>query len=97
MIEGLTGVVLTTDLPERSLRAGHIGTVVLVHQQGTGDTVEFRMLGGETVVVVTAPAGGVRPGDDAAERRSVAAAREMERAGARPGAGAADTPGSDRQ
>ena len=61
MIEELASVVLTADLPERGLRAGDIGTVVMVHQQGAGYTVEFQTLGGETVAVVTVPADGVRP------------------------------------
>ena len=36
MIEELESVVLTTDMPERGLLTGDIGTVVLVHQQGRG-------------------------------------------------------------
>ncbi len=60
MIKELASVVLTTDMPERGLLTGDIGTVVLVHQQGQGYTVEFVTLGGETVAVVTLPAEQVR-------------------------------------
>jgi hypothetical protein len=61
MIEELASVVLTTDVPERGLTAGDIGTVVMVHQGGRGYTVEFVTLGGETVAVVTLAAGQIRP------------------------------------
>ncbi len=61
MIEELASVVLTTDLPERDLRAGDIGTVVLVHQGGLGYRVEFMTLSGDTVTVVTLSADQVRP------------------------------------
>ena len=60
MIEELASVVLTSDLPERGLRAGDIGTIVLVHQDGAGYTVEFMTLGGDTVAVVTLGADRVR-------------------------------------
>jgi hypothetical protein len=61
MIEELASVVLTTDLPERGLRAGDIGTVVFVHQGGQGFTVEFVTLSGATIAVVTVAADQVRP------------------------------------
>ena len=38
MIDQLDLVVLSTDLPERKLRAGDIGTVVMVHEEGRGYT-----------------------------------------------------------
>ena len=60
MIEELASVVLTTDMQDRELRAGDIGTVVLVHQDGKGYTVEFVTLSGDTVAVVTVPAEQVR-------------------------------------
>ncbi|MBA3947350.1 MAG: DUF4926 domain-containing protein [Herpetosiphonaceae bacterium] len=50
-----------TDLPERNLCVGDIGTVVLVHQGGKGYTVEFMTLSGDTVAVVTLLADQVRP------------------------------------
>lgn len=61
MIEELASVVLTTGMPERGLQAGDIGTVVMVHQEGQGYTVEFMTLSGDTVAVVTLPADQVRP------------------------------------
>ena len=61
MIDELATVVLTTDMPERGLQAGDIGTVVMVHQAGQGYTVEFMTLSGDTVAVVTLPAEQVRP------------------------------------
>jgi len=61
MIEELASVVLTTDMPERGLQAGDIGTVVMVHQEGQRYTVEFMTLSGDTVAVVTLPADQVRP------------------------------------
>jgi hypothetical protein len=61
VIKELASVVLTTNLPERGLQAGDIGTVVLVHQAGKGYTVEFMTLSGETVAVVTVSAEQVRP------------------------------------
>jgi hypothetical protein len=61
VIEELTSVVLTIDVPEHGLRAGDVGTVVMVHEAGAGYTVEFLTLGGETVAVVTVSGDGVRP------------------------------------
>ena len=57
-------IVLTRDLPDRDLRAGDIGTIVMVHRGGTGYEVEFSTLGGQTLAVVTLPAGDVRPVGD---------------------------------
>jgi len=61
MIEELVSVVLTTDIPERGLLAGDIGTVVMAHHEGRGYTVEFMTLNGDTVAVVTLPAEQIRP------------------------------------
>jgi hypothetical protein len=60
-ITELDSVVLTTDLAEHGLSAGDIGTVVLVHEDGKGCTVEFMTLAGKTVAVVTLRADQVRP------------------------------------
>jgi hypothetical protein len=60
MIEELSTVVLTADLPERGLRAGDLGTVVLTHAGGFGYTVEFMTLSGDTLAVVTLAADQVR-------------------------------------
>jgi len=61
MLEELASAVLTNDLPAQGLRAGDIGTVVMVHQAGQGYTVEFMTLNGETLAVVTLTAAQVRP------------------------------------
>ncbi|MCC6888622.1 MAG: DUF4926 domain-containing protein, partial [Hyphomicrobiales bacterium] len=53
MIDELDLVVLKRDLPTERLTAGDVGTVVLVHQQGAGYEVEFTILAGDTVAVVT--------------------------------------------
>lgn len=61
MIKQLDSVVLTNDLPTCGLKAGDIGTVLLVHQGGIGYEVEFMTLQGETVAVVSLRASQVRP------------------------------------
>jgi hypothetical protein len=73
MIQELAKIVLTTDLPEYSLKQGDIGTVVLVHQGGQGYEVEFVTLDGETVAVVSLFANQLR----AIGRREIAQARVM--------------------
>jgi len=57
----LDAVVLTDDLPEYGLRAGDLGTVVLIHPAEAGYEVEFATLEGDTVAVVTLLASQVRP------------------------------------
>lgn len=61
MIKELDLVVLERDLPENRLRAGDLGTVVMVHAAGAGFEVEFTTLLGETLAVVTVSAGDLRP------------------------------------
>ncbi len=61
MIQELEDVILESDIPERGLQRGDIGTVVLVHQEGKGYEVEFTTLDGETVAVATLLASQVRP------------------------------------
>lgn len=61
MIAELDSVVLRTDLDAHGLKAGDIGTVVLVHEAGLGYEVEFMTLDGETVTVTSLTAGQVRP------------------------------------
>ena len=75
MIEELSAVVLTTDLPQHGLRAGDLGTVVLAHAEGRGYTVEFTTLSGETLAVVTLTTEQVRPtrSNDMAHVREIAA------------------------
>ena len=61
MIEALASVVLTTSLPAHDLQVGDIGTVVLVHQEGKGYTVELMTLSGDAVAMITLPAEQIRP------------------------------------
>lgn len=75
MIRELQNVVLTVDLPERNLKEGDIGTVVLVHGAGKGYEVEFATLEGERVAVVTLLASQLRR----IRRREIAHARVLER------------------
>jgi hypothetical protein len=70
MINELDTVVLTTELPAHSLKAGDLGTVVLVHRHG-GYEVEFMTLDGETVAVVSLSPDHVRR----VGRREIAHAR----------------------
>ena len=72
MIKELEIVVLRRDLPERKLKAGDVGTVVLAHREGSGFEVEFTTLAGDPVAVVTVPAADVRsvaPGEIAHVRQ----------------------------
>jgi hypothetical protein len=48
-------VVLTVDLPAYGLKAGDLGTIVMVHGQ-KGYEVEFMTLTGETIAVVSVDA-----------------------------------------
>lgn len=64
MIEELSTVVLLVDVPEHGLRAGDVGTVVDVHTQGipgTGYSVEFVTMGGDTIAVLELEAAQIRP------------------------------------
>lgn len=73
MIRELDRVVLTTDLSEPGLKAGDIGTVVLVHRDNQGYEVEFVTLTGETVAVVSLFPTQLRP----IGQREIAQARVM--------------------
>jgi hypothetical protein len=73
MIQELDTVVLTRDMPLQKLRKGDLGAVVLVHKDSAAYEVEFVMLGGETLAVVTLPADAVRT----ATGREIAHAREV--------------------
>ena len=61
MVEELDRVVLTEDVAEYDLKAGDVGTVVMVHGKGEGFEVEFMALNGETIAVATLLAAQVRP------------------------------------
>jgi hypothetical protein len=76
MIQELERVVLTEDLPEHNLKAGDVGTVVLVHKDSQGYEVEFVALNGETIAVVSVYASQVRP----VRRGEIAHVRELESA-----------------
>lgn len=63
--------VLTEDLPEHGLRAGDLGTIVMVHDPDGGDytgpkgyTAEFTYLTGETRAVVDLHPDQVRPAQE---------------------------------
>jgi hypothetical protein len=61
MIKELKAAILAVDLPEYGLKAGDIGTVVLVHRGGEGYEVEFMTLDGDTIDVVVVEAARLRP------------------------------------
>jgi hypothetical protein len=61
MIKELDRVILTAELPTYNLKAGDIGTAVLVHEQGQGYEIEFVTLDGETVAITSLLAYQVRP------------------------------------
>jgi hypothetical protein len=73
MIKELDLVVLTRDLTDEGLRAGDVGTVVLVHGEGGAFEVEFMTLAGDTVAVLTVEAADVRP----VEEREIVHARAV--------------------
>ena len=60
MLQETELAVLTIDLPEYGLKAGDVGTVVLVHGR-KGYEVEFMTLDGEMVAVTSLQAAQVRP------------------------------------
>ena len=74
MINELDRVVLIDDFPHEGLKAGDVGTVVLVHQGGKGFEVEFVALNGETIAVITAHANQLR----SAKSREIARVRAVE-------------------
>lgn len=60
--------ILTTDVPEKGLVAGDVGTVVSVYyaedsEQPAGYTLEFFSLSGESIALATVGAGAVRPAE----------------------------------
>jgi hypothetical protein len=73
MTKELDTVVLTEDLPDHGLKAGDLGTIVLVHGSA-GYEVEFMTLDGETLAVVSVHSHQVR----AVARREIAQARVVE-------------------
>lgn len=73
MIKEHDSIVLLQNLPEKSLKAGDIGTVVHVHKDGAGYEVEFMTLAGETVAIVTLLPSQLRP----IARRDLAHVRQI--------------------
>jgi len=73
MIREHDTVVLASDLPDIGLKAGDVGTVVLVHPAG-GCEVEFMTLGGETLAVVSLSVEQLRP----IRTREIAHARQID-------------------
>jgi Domain of unknown function (DUF4926) len=71
MIKQFDPVVLTEDLAAEGLKAGDVGWVVMVHNDGAGYEIEFVTLTGETVSVATVTANSVRP----VARKEIAHAR----------------------
>ena len=67
-------VVLTEDLTDEGLRAGDIGTVVHIHNNGAGYEVEFMTLVGQTIAVASLLPAQVR----AVGRQDVAHVRELQ-------------------
>jgi hypothetical protein len=66
--------VLTHDLPSSGLKAGDIGTVVMVYKGGEAYDVEFLTLDGYTLALETLKAEDIRPasGHEVAHAREVA-------------------------
>ena len=54
-------LVLTRSIPEHSLEAGDVGTVIHVYEGGGAYEVEFVTAVGETVAVLTLTNADVRP------------------------------------
>ena len=73
MIKEHECVVLLQDLPENSLKAGDIGTVVHIHKGGAGYEVEFMTLAGQTMAIVRLSPAQLRP----ISRRDVAHVCEL--------------------
>ena len=67
-------VVLTKNLPEESLEAGDVGTVVHIHKDGAAYEVEFVTLAGSPVAVATVEASDLRP----VGKRDISHVRELQ-------------------
>lgn len=61
LVKELDLVALRASLPERSLEAGDVGTVVLVYQDGKAYEVEFVTADGTTAAVETLRAEQIEP------------------------------------
>ena len=67
-------IVLTSDIPQKGLKAGDVGTIVHVHQDGEAFEVEFLTLEGDTAAIATVLASQVR----AVSNRDITHSRQME-------------------
>lgn len=63
MIKEFEQVVLIEDLPKYALKAGDLGTVVMIHGNYAGFELEIFGADGHTLDVVTVEASQVRPVD----------------------------------
>lgn len=61
MIEEYDLVTLTHDIEAHRLKAGDVGTVLIVHEGGKAFVVEFMTDEGETIALLTLYAEEVRP------------------------------------
>lgn len=75
-IKELDAVALTSDLPDRGLKRGDVGTAVLVHRNGEAFEVEFVGYDGHTVALLTLEQTQVRPlrANDVPHARELASA-----------------------
>ncbi len=64
-------VVLTGDIAKERLKAGDVGAIVHIYDQGAAFEVEFLTLTGDTAAIATVLPSQVRPinGDDIAHAR----------------------------
>lgn len=72
MIHEHDQVVITTDLPEHDLKAGDVGVIVHIYNDGEAYELEIFALDGRTLDIVTVEASQVRP----VSHRDVLHARE---------------------
>jgi hypothetical protein len=74
MVKEHDRVVLTAAVPDHGLKAGDVGTVVHLYEDGLAYEVEFVALDGHTAAVVTVEASQVRPvtRDEITHARSLA-------------------------
>ena len=61
MIQELDIVILLKDCPDQGLVKGDMGTVVMVHGDGKAFEVEFVILAGDTLGVLTLTVDEIRP------------------------------------
>ena len=73
MIKEHDCIVLTANLPDESLEAGDVGTVIHIHPGGAAYEVEFMTMTGQTVAVTTVLPTQLRP----VGKRDVTHVREL--------------------